>query len=261
MYGALVAAIVSATPGPATTMTIVRVVGTEDGAADVHLAANSGAQRAMSWFVDVDPVDAPSPSVLRHVRRCGPDNRCVAARLAQAGVDRGVYVVANVSVRPYLVTVEILDAPRGRVIARTLVDPDARTVATGVERAVRNALLDAGHRLGGQLRVRAIPPDADLVVAGGPALTTADPSALLPPGTYRVEAERDGFDPASVQAVVRPERTTTVALELEPTSIWSSWWLWTGVSVVVVASVAAAVVVSTGSDRATVCHPVGGPPC
>ena len=248
--------------GPTTALPIVRVVGPPETTASVTSDIERGTRTALAWFIDARPIAdrQERAAATRAIRACGDDNRCVAARLRQYAIDRGVYVVANLAVTPALVTVEVLDSAGGRTVGRTLANLDTAQVRPVTKRAVAKAMRKAGHRLGGRVDAQGTPGDAELVLQNA-AGDFVDVAALLEPGTYRLDVQRDGFESDNQPVEVRPGRTAAVTFRLEEKDpIWTKWWLWTAAAVVVGGAVTAAVIATTPDDVA-VCHPVPGTSC
>jgi len=86
----------------------------------------------------------------------------------------------------------------------------------------------------GVLTVKSPIPSADVLVDDKPA-GKAPAQVVVPAGTHRVLVRSEGYEEATVSAVVEAggTREVTVTLEKRP-GITSRWWFWTGVSVVVV---------------------------
>lgn len=81
----------------------------------------------------------------------------------------------------------------------------------------------------------ASPVAAAEVFVDGKPIGKAPTQVVVPAGTHRVLVRHEGYDEATLSAVVDAgaTREVTVSLQKQP-PITSRWWFWTGVSVVVV---------------------------
>jgi hypothetical protein len=209
-------------------------------APDVEAAAVARA----SWFTDIELVARSSiPPLDQDLRTCGADTRCAAARAEQHGIDRLLYVIANISDRPGLLTVELVDAETKRTIANEVAALSGLDTAKLIGSSVEKALASAGHQLGARLTVNAHPADT-VIVTDPSGRTPFAGSAVLAPGDYEVIATREGYE--TERRTVALERGADVVLDLpleEEGSVLTSWWLWTTIGVAVAAAVVIPVVV------------------
>lgn len=175
-------------------------------------------------------VDGTEP-VATTVRDCGSDVPCIALALRNAGIDLGLRVIANFALEPPLLTFNLVRSSDGSIVAESLGELGAVSLADVLVEQTK-LLLDRTFHRGGRLEVQVTPQDA---------LVTIDPprsGGVFAPGTYRVSASKEGFLPRTEDVVVRELETATARITLETapeaSSIWESPWLWTAVGVVVV---------------------------
>jgi hypothetical protein len=70
--------------------------------------------------------------------------------------------------------------------------------------------------------------------------------ASLKPGPHALELRRDGYRPASTQAILAAGETKQVDVPLEAEgTIFGKWWFWTGVGVIVAGGVVVALALTT----------------
>jgi hypothetical protein len=204
----------------------------------------SAAIAAARWFVDLAiaaPGDVPR-GLEEELRGCRNDNRCVGARLQAAGIDRALYVVANVESRPVLLSVELIAADTGRSIATEL-SPVRGSLSDVVGLSVRRLLSSAGHSLGARLLVDPQPVDARLALDPAAPLEARVPS-VVPAGRYRLLADAPGHRREERELELEPGGEVTIELTLEEKAVLETWWLWT--------IVGAAVVIGAGAGIAAV---------
>jgi hypothetical protein len=221
-------------------------------ATDVEAAAMAAAQ----WFVDIELVPAAKlrGTLGTDLRACGVDNRCAAARLGQHGIDRALYVVANLATG--VLTVEVLRAdPAG--VAATELGQIGKDVDAAIAASVRRALIAAGHRLGGRLLLDVTPAEASVQI-GTSSVSSSSP-IVFEAGKHTLEVRLSGFESErrEVELVAGKDLSLQLTLLEEP-SVLSSWWLWTIVGVAAAAAVAVPLAVVYGRGTDTVCH--GNPP-
>jgi len=85
-------------------------------------------------------------------------------------------------------------------------------------------------------------PGGARVLVDGRQVGTSSPRAelILPAGTHRISAQREGYDEASVPVVLSAGSTRELTVQLERTvPLTSRWWFWTGAALVVAGGVAA----------------------
>jgi len=101
---------------------------------------------------------------------------------------------------------------------------------------------------GGVLVVRSAVPNVDVAI-DGKRLGQTPVEANLDAGSHVLELTRDGYRKATTTAVVGAgeRREVEVPLESEP-SIFSRWWFWTGVGVLVATGVTIVIVANTEKD-------------
>lgn len=88
--------------------------------------------------------------------------------------------------------------------------------------------------------------DAARVSVDGRALGLAPTEAGLVAGTHRITAERDGFTPAETQVVLGVgERKETWLDPAARPALYTRWWFWTAIGVVVTGGVLTAVALTT----------------
>jgi hypothetical protein len=90
------------------------------------------------------------------------------------------------------------------------------------------------------LLVRTLPSGAQVFVDGKPVGTSSPRAELvLPSGSHRVSARREGYDEASAPVVLAPGATRELTVPLERSvALTSRWWFWAGAAVVVAGGVA-----------------------
>jgi hypothetical protein len=85
-------------------------------------------------------------------------------------------------------------------------------------------------------------PSGARVLVDGRQVGTSSPRAelVLPAGTHRVSARREGYDEASVPVVLAAGSTRELTVPLERTvPVTSRWWFWTGAALLVAGGIAA----------------------
>lgn len=170
------------------------------------------------------------------LRDCGADIRCISARLRNAGVELALLVVADLGLKPALVTARVVDANKGQVVSTAIAELGVEGLARAVKNGVTRSLERAGVTIGGRVIIETAPPNALVAVGAHEPTAAVASAAVLAPGEYPVRAAQDGFVETSTRAVVRAGRDTRVYLALKPSeSVLGSPWLW-----VAIAGVAAA---------------------
>ena len=253
------AALLLAVSAPPTQLAVVaRTAGPEGGisAVDVEAAAMRGAV----WFFDVALVPRGDlrARVETELRACGRDFSCASARLVASGVDRAILAFTNLSIRPGVTTIELLDVHERRVVATEVLPVTADPLA-GIEPAVRRLMLAGGHRLGAKLTLATAPPDATVALSPGVAIVAGGQTVVVPPGAYRISAEAEDHEPGVRTVELEAGGAETVELALEPAgSFLASPWPWVGAAVVVAAGITLFVVLDRPPTR--FCHPDPCPP-
>ena len=75
--------------------------------------------------------------------------------------------------------------------------------------------------------------------------------ATLAPGPHPVHVERDGYDSADTQIVLRKGERREVSIDLSQAKpIYARWWFWTGIGVVVAGAAAGASYYALTTERA-----------
>jgi hypothetical protein len=111
----------------------------------------------------------------------------------------------------------------------------------------------------GALTVDSRPGPASLRIDGEPVGRTPYRALAMRPGSYRLAAERSGYQRSERTVVVRPGAELAVRLDLTPVPrrpITRRWWFWTAVAGVAVAAVTTTVVLTASGDDASVLPPV-----
>jgi hypothetical protein len=102
----------------------------------------------------------------------------------------------------------------------------------------------------GSLTIAVNEPGAQLSVNGRPVgLSPIRPLGYLTPGEYKIDATKEGFKPAQATAVIERLKPAQVSLTLEEVdSGGSSWILWAGLGLLVVAGAATAGAIALSGD-------------
>jgi hypothetical protein len=188
---------------------------------------------------------------------CGPDAACITRELRPMDAGLGLLVLVNGELTPPLVSLLLLDARAGSVVAEWAGQvPGGPEAVEGAIRARAAEFLDAqGYLQSGRLRVAAQPPQAALVVDDGaqPDLGRAD-TFTLPPGHHTVRVSAEGHEARTLSAEVRPGEVTELAVTLaEADSVLSSPWLWLGVGAVAAGVAAGVAAASLGGGAGPTC--------
>ncbi|MEI8257987.1 MAG: tetratricopeptide repeat protein, partial [Deltaproteobacteria bacterium] len=95
------------------------------------------------------------------------------------------------------------------------------------------------------------------VLLDGILVGTGDVTRRVRPGPHRIEARASGFERWSANLSLAPGAMTSMRADLvRIVPIYERWWLWTGVGVVVVGGITAAIVASQSGPRD--CTPSNG---
>ena len=102
----------------------------------------------------------------------------------------------------------------------------------------------------GALRVESSPSRAALRIDDAVVGHTPYRAPSMRPGTYRLAADRDGYDWVERSIVVRPGAELALRLDLVPRRppITRRWWFWTAVAAGAAAAVTATVVLAARGD-------------
>lgn len=272
MIPLLALALTAAAPAPAPgelTLLVVPVIVGETSAVRVSAleAAVSAAARARPGLRVLSSEEAFVAGVaLDRVPTCGLDATCLAELLGPARAALAMIVLANVLVEPPLLAVRLLAPATGRVVGSSSgpLGPGTQGaaplategLAEAVEARAAQLLDEAGFRRAAWLRVEVSPPDAAVSIDGVPEATRGG-RFLVPPGTYRARAHKDGFGLVEAQVDVTPGAEAEVRLSLtEERSIVSSPWFWAAVAGAALVSGAVVVYAGTQGGR---CVCLGGP--
>ncbi len=169
------------------------------------------------------------------VLECGPDIGCICSKLRTFNARMGLVVILTFDLDPPVITLQLLDTDDQRLIAETsgeLPARDANKISEGIRRKAEAVLDAAGYRPAAHLVVEVEPPNARVHLTDGldPDKGTTNVFTVAP-GSYRVQAELEGFSTGETDAIVASGETRHVHLALEEErSIVSSPWLWIGVA-------------------------------
>jgi hypothetical protein len=263
---ALASLLCAATPGePAKKRILIAaaVARAQKATLDVESAAVAkAAAHAAAYALDLAPIgiqDAP-PDLAEALSTCGADPRCIGARLESAGLGLGLFLVANFSTSPHIVTARVIDAA-GSVLQSSVweFDPAKADIAAEIASDTMDLLDKSGHPIGGRIIVDPKPLDASVSLTArltGAAFQAAPPNVfLVPAGEYRVDANKDGWVHAAAETAVKrgQDATISVALASEPT-ILESPWLWIGAGAAVAGAVTAFLVIHHNAEPLTLCQ-------
>jgi hypothetical protein len=165
------------------------------------------------------------------LRDCGSDARCMSSRLREAGVDLGLMVVADLGLKPPIVTTRVIDSRTERVLVNAIADLAKDSLKNVVRGEVARALESAGHPIGGRVTIETSPPNALVAIDGGRGLEPGPTNSfILAPGRYDVRATEDGYVPTSTRARVVSGEETRIWLRLDASSgLLGSPWFWTAI--------------------------------
>jgi hypothetical protein len=188
------------------------------------------------------------------IRDCGAEVRCIAARLKNADVALALLIVADLGLRPPLVTARVVDAEREKVISTSIAEVSAGGLSLAVKTAAAKSLERAGFVIGGRLAIDTSPPSARVQI--GHSSTPGTPNLfVVGAGVHEVSASHDGYTSTSTRALVRAGRDTRVWLELAPSeSILGSPWFWVAVAGVALAAGGAVFFFAPGSGPRPLCQ-------
>jgi hypothetical protein len=108
------------------------------------------------------------------------------------------------------------------------------------------------------LRVESTPSRAALRIDDAVVGRTPYRAPSMRPGTYRLSADRDGYEPVERSIVVRPGTDLAIRLDLEPRArpITRRWWFWTAVAAGAAAAVTATVVLASRGEGDQLLAPI-----
>jgi hypothetical protein len=224
-------------------------------------AVAKSAERAAGFAIDLLPIgiqDAPN-ALDRSLSTCGAEATCIGARLKSAEITLGLFLVANFSTTPRIITARLID-DHGAVLESAVweFDPAASDIAAAISMDTWDLLDRSGHAVGGRLVVEPSPHDASISIAGAsgaPIAGAATNVFVVLPGEYRVRATKSGYTErsADVRAERGHEAHVPLALESLPT-IFESPWLWIGAAAAIAGGIAAFVVIRHNDQSLTLCQ-------
>jgi hypothetical protein len=182
---------------------------------------------------------------LRQLLGCSDDQRCLSETAGALDADRLVSGSLTILERTALVTVRLIDAPRGRTLARattTLLDATEKELVDAARRLAYEVV--TGRRLdtSGVLRLRVDRPGAVVTLDGKELGRSPLPSApRVLEGPHTVVVQKDGYVRWSSTVSVPPGGEVPVDAQLVPirllgesarSRLWAWSWTATGVAVV-----------------------------
>jgi hypothetical protein len=191
------------------------------------------------------------------IRDCGADIRCVSARLRSADVDLALLIVADLGLRPPIVTTRMLDCKKEAVLETSIAELGAEGLRPVVRAEAAKALERAGHPIGGRIQVETTPADATVIVHGEGKNAQQSVGSLLElaPGAYQISVVRDGYTQTSTHAWVRAGQETRIWLKLEESSgLVASPWFWAAIVAVAAAAGTAIFFALRSDDRRQLCQ-------
>jgi hypothetical protein len=208
-----------------------------------------------SYAVDVTvvrPSELLTTDAGKNILECGADLKCLGAGLRAASIDLGLVTRVDLSSETALVLVLLIDgsnaAVRGRIIDEAPSASPAE-IEEAVLRAAARLLEQAGHTIGGRLRLSVTPLDAALRLQRDgeePASVLAGASLTLRAGNYLASAEREGYLPKTAPVAIAARSAAEVSLALDEDSVWyGSAWFWVPVAAVVVAGAVTGIVLAS----------------
>lgn len=212
-------------------------------------------------------IGAGDDRFLDRVRTCGSDTLCIASCLQATGAHLGLVIVLDPASRPPLVSLDLIDAEKGTIIASAIEEARAEQGAPyGIRERAAGMLEAAGYVRAGRVRVDVDPPDARIILGGGidPDPGTANIFTVRP-GRYRVTARLGDKASDSQEAVVAAGSVAVVKIVLEDSpTLFDSPWFWVGAAAAVVGGTTAAIFLGTRGPRRCFCttiESVGCEPC
>jgi hypothetical protein len=124
-------------------------------------------------------------------------------------------------------------------------EPYKRTVdlAGGTQTVIDVQL--AARKLTALLRVESTAASAFVSIDGTP-IGNAPVEQVVTPGTHQVSVHRDGYEDTASSVVVLSGEHKAITLEPQKNApVFTKWWFWTGVGVVVAGGVATAIALTT----------------
>jgi hypothetical protein len=202
------------------------------------------------------------------VLECGPDSSCIASKLRTFNARMGLVVILTFDLDPPVITVQLLDTDEQKLIAETsgeMPPGDPKRLSESIRRRTEEVLEEAGYALASRIVVKVDPPGARVRLAGPSKDIEPDKGTTnvftLAAGTYRVQAELEGWSPSETQALVGAGETSYVDLELEEeSSVAASPWLWVGVGAGV-AAIVTGILIGTRRIERCACVTIDGMGC
>jgi hypothetical protein len=262
---AAVAAVVAprsaAAAGPRRILAVARIVPSSNALGLQPILESAAEVMARSPDLSVIPPLAPETAELAGaLRESLSDPRAFSRRLHAAGIDLGLVVIANFSVAPAILSVQLVTDDESRPPAETFEafdpnDPGALMAAVGALSV--QVLESAGCAVGGRILVSVSPPTAAVWLDGeartAPPLRVESGAATRAiaavPGPHELRASLDGYEAATQTVVVVKEHDVTLSVALlERQSVFASPWLWIAVGAAVLGGGAIAYGVAHRSD-------------
>jgi hypothetical protein len=269
----LLAALVSATPSAARTAIIALEVGPPAKLPE-RAALFDAIWRVADLRIGIDAARydeiylESAESVAKLAASCGSNTSCLNRALLGAGYALGLRLVINAELDPALLTLEIVDTARDRVLASDRAEVHASALLDAARASASRALDRAGFKIGARVFVTVVPEDAEIALDEG---TRADPGRpnrfTIRPGRHSVRARKAGYAPTESVVETQEGAETMVMLRLseqgKEASILESPWLWVGAAAVVAGGIALGAWAARPSPTC-LCVPVRGgscPPC
>ena len=186
-------------------------------------------------------------SLNRRLAGCQADPKCYAELLGGVDARYLLVITATHLDELRLVGARLLDLQDLAILGESIEEvPSEQSDLEAVAARIRDCIPQARWEPFGRLVVDATVPGAQVSVQGRLVGTTPLPEiGFLVPGTYRVEATKQGFLPASAEVAItqgqRARAELALQAEAEPSS--GATWLWVGLGALVVAGAAATGVV------------------
>jgi hypothetical protein len=197
------------------------------------------------------------------VRDCGSDSGCISARLRTFNARLGLVVVVDLSSKPPLISLQLLDTDDNHMLASDLGEVEAReTLSASIQERTRHVLEKGGFSLAGRILVEVDPPNAHITLGNGVEPDQGTPNRFtVAPGHYTVAAALEGWSAKhdGVEVAGGEESKVRIALAKE-TSILESPWLWVGIGAAVAAG-SVAVLIATHKTTRCLCTEVGSMVC
>ncbi len=156
----------------------------------------------------------------RKLRRCGSDNRCVAAIGAKLGVDLVVTGSVAALGDSYIINIKVVDVKTGQLRGEPIASEPLRGRPDQLIEAVRTAAYTmlAPDQVRGSIMVLSDLVGAAITLDGKRVGITPlrRPIRDLRPGRYQLAVSAHGYLPFEKEVVVRFQKTTRVVVKLAP---------------------------------------------